>query len=288
MSSLKDFLRLIRFEHTAFALPYVYIGMLISPGIDRLGLLLLVQVTLCAVLARTSAMVLNRVIDRRIDPLNPRTRYRKGLVEGVGSARLYVIAIASIVLLIFTAYTINPILAFLAPIAAAIVFVYPYLKRMTSGAHFMLGLALGIAPVGGFLSAQIEGYGWGAALALLLFTFALLTWVAGFDIIYSFGDIGFDRKRGLYSVPARWGKRRALTLTSVLYGISLTLLYLVTFFVPSARVGYFVACVIVGIALAYQIDLTAKGEWKRAFDLNVWLSPMILAGLLIDTYFPFA
>jgi len=288
MSSLKDFLRLIRFEHTAFALPYVYIGMLMSPGIGHVGLLLLVKVTLCAVFARTSAMVLNRVIDRRIDPLNPRTRDRKGLVEGVGSSKLYVVAIASIVLLVLVAYTIDPILAFLAPIAAAIVFVYPYMKRATSGAHFMLGLALGIAPVGGFLSVQMFGYGWSSSMAVIFFTFALLTWVAGFDMIYSFGDIGFDRKKGLHSVPAKWGKRRALTLASVLYGTSLTLLYLVTLVSPSPRIGYFVACVVVGIALAYQIDLTAKGKWKRAFDLNVWLSPIILAGLLIDFYLPLA
>lgn len=288
MSSLNNFLKLIRFEHTAFALPYVYIGMLISPGVNDITLLLLVQVTLCAVFARTSAMVLNRVIDERIDAMNPRTKYRKELIGKVGRGALYAIALASILLLVAVAYTIHPILAFLAPVAAAIFFAYPYMKRATSGAHFMLGLALSVAPVGGFLSVQMFGYGWCSTLALLFFSFALLAWVAGFDIIYSFGDIEFDRKMGLHSIPARLEKERAMALTSVLYGISIALLYSVILVIPSPRIGYFLACTVVAFALGYQLLLTSRGEWKRAFDMNVWLSPLILLGLIVDTYLPLA
>jgi 4-hydroxybenzoate polyprenyltransferase len=288
MSTLKTFLRLIRFEHTAFALPYVYIGMLISPDVSGMTWLLLAQVTLCAVFARTSAMALNRIIDERIDERNPRTKYRKQLIGKVGRSALYAIAVASTLLLIVVAYTIHPILALLAPIAAAIFFVYPYMKRATAAAHFMLGLALSVAPVGGFLSVQMFGYGWGATLALLFYCFALLTWVAGFDIIYSFGDIEFDRRTGLHSIPAKFGRRRALTLTSILYGTSVVLLFAVVLVIPSPRIGYSIACTVVAIALGYQLILASGGKWKRAFDLNVWLSPIVLLGLVADTYLPFA
>jgi 4-hydroxybenzoate polyprenyltransferase len=156
------------------------------------------------------------------------------------------------------------------------------MKRFTSASHFILGFALSIAPVGGFLSTQVEGYGWNATTAMILLVIAILTWVSGFDIIYSLGDVGFDRKSHLYSIPARWGVKRSLYLVSGLYALSVLFLYLVRFFTPVTGYAYLISCVIAGVLLAYQIRIAGNGEWKHAFDLNMWVSPLILLGLIID------
>lgn len=283
---LLDLLRLIRVEHTLFALPYVYIGMIISPDVGGITPLLLLQVTLCAVLARTSAMLLNRLIDEPIDARNRRTRYRLPLIQSVGRTRLLMLAGASMVLLVLVAYTIDPILAYLAPVAAGMFLAYPYMKRFTSASHFLLGLTLSIAPVGGFLSVQTEGYAWSDALAMVLYAAAVTAWVAGFDIIYSLGDLEFDRRAHLHSVPVLVGHGRAVAFAGILYTLSVVLLYGVSLFSPAPGPAYLLACILVAVSLAYQIRLAWHGHWKKAFDMNLIVSPMIMASLLIDVMFP--
>lgn len=207
---MKNYLSLIKFSHTIFALPFALTGFFIAlrvqgGGIDWLKLLLVV---LCMVFARSAAMAFNRYLDRDVDAVNPRTKIRE-IPAGVISARSALLfVLANCALFIATTWFINLLCFFLSPVALAVVLGYSYTKRFTWLCHVVLGLGLSLAPIGAYL-AVMGRFEW----IPVLYSLAVLLWVAGFDVIYALQDEEFDRSQQLYSMPSFFGKKQALRIS---------------------------------------------------------------------------
>lgn len=215
--ALKNYLSLIKFSHTIFALPFAIIGFVLSikDDLSKFNPLLLVYVILCMVFARSAAMGFNRYIDRKFDALNPRTKMRE-VPAGVISANaaLWFVIIMS-VLFVATTWFINPICFYLSPVALLVVLGYSYTKRFTALCHLVLGVGLGLAPIGSYLAVTGE-FAW----LPLFYSFAVFFWVSGFDIIFALQDEEFDRSLNLKSIPSYLGKVKALRLSELLHVIS--------------------------------------------------------------------
>jgi len=214
---MKNYLSLIKFSHTIFALPFAVIGffLAIRTSHAEFDLRLFLLMLICMVTARSAAMAFNRYIDRHIDIQNPRTKNREipaGIVKA--NTALYFVILNCLIFVAAT-YFINPICFYLSPVALFVVLAYSYTKRFTALCHFVLGLGLSLAPIGAYLVITGE-----FALTPVLFSFAVLTWVSGFDIIYSLQDEEFDKSLALHSIPSLLGKVNALRLSSVLHVFS--------------------------------------------------------------------
>ncbi len=211
---MKQYLSLVKFSHTVFALPFALLGFFLA--IYRLDVqipwIVFLYVLLCMVFARNAAMAFNRYLDRDIDVENPRTAVREipaGIITP--KAALSFVVINSI-LFVATTWLINPLCFYLSPIALLIILGYSYTKRFTFLCHFVLGLGLALAPIGAYLAA-----GGNFDLLPLLYAFSVLFWVSGFDIIYALQDEEFDRKHHLSSVPVILGGQNALRLSTILH-----------------------------------------------------------------------
>ena len=282
------YFRLIRFEHTLFALPYVYIGLLFAPAVPTLYVL--IAATGCAVCARTSAMLLNRIIDRPIDRRNPRTRDREKLIVEIGKPALMAGLAGSVAGLAVFTYLLSAILLFLVPVAVGLFVAYPYTKRFTAGSHLLLGVSLSVAPIGGFLAGLREfPFPLTAGLPLIPLSLAVLFWVAGFDIIYALDDLEFDRRTGLHSVPAWLGYRNAQLVVLVLYTLASALLFSLFFLTPMVGYAWFAACVAAAAVLLWEQAAVTRGRAdptrrKAAFNANLAISPMLLLALALDIW----
>ncbi len=284
---LSILLETIKFEHTLFALPFALISMLVAadtnmPGVAKFAIppLTVVWVLAAMVGARSSAMMFNRIADRDIDARNPRTATRampRGTVS-VGAAWVFTIASAS--LLVVSAYMLNPLAFALSPVALGVILLYSYSKRFTSLSHLWLGLALGVAPVGAWIAVTGR-----IGFPALILSASVMLWTAGFDIIYSLQDIEFDRKFGLYSVPAKLGPAGALLVSRVLHVLMLCLL--VWFGIASARGNvYYMGVVQVAALLAYEHWLVKPEDLSRVnaafFNVNGFLSVALLGLVVLD------
>lgn len=213
MARFSDFLSLIKFSHTVFALPFALLGFFLAVmDSGRLDVQKLLLVIACMVFARSSAMAFNRYLDRDIDKLNPRTAGREipaGQISA-SSALLFVAANAS--LFILCAAWLNRLCFYLSPIALIIILGYSYTKRFTYLCHFVLGLGLALAPVGAYLAPTAS---W--ATLPILYGLVVLFWVSGFDIVYALQDEEFDRSHQLNSIPTRLGRTGALQLGRLLH-----------------------------------------------------------------------
>jgi 4-hydroxybenzoate polyprenyltransferase len=220
------------------------------------------------VTARSAAMGFNRLVDARHDALNPRTAMRE-LPRGAMSAREAVVfVIVSSVLFVYAAYALGPLCFALSPIALAIVFWYSLAKRFTSYTQLFLGLAMAVAPVGGWLAA-----GGGAGWQPWLLGLAIGTWVGGFDVLYACQDLDFDRAHGLHSIPVRFGVARSLLISRGMHVVTVICLAALG---PLARLGWIYDAGVVGVALLliYEQSLVREhdlSQVKRAFDLNGWV-----------------
>lgn len=222
---IRIFLEAIKFEHTIFALPFAYLGMVLAarayhgwPGLDKL-----IWITLAMVGARTLAMTLNRLIDARIDTINPRTANRALPKRLITPGAMVAYALASAAVLGVAAWQLNPLCFKLAPVALLFLVGYSYTKRFTWLCHLALGLTDGIAPIGGWLAVNpaLTLHNW---LPPILLGLAVALWVGGFDLIYGCQDIAFDRAHGLHSIPARFGPARALQISELAHGAAVGLL----------------------------------------------------------------
>jgi 4-hydroxybenzoate polyprenyltransferase len=214
MKNLTHYFSLVKFSHTVFALPFAIIGFFLALEYNTVLFQwqLLVKVLLCMVLARTAAMSFNRYADKDIDSRNERTAVREipsGIIRAKSALLLTVI---SSLLFISTCYFINPICFYLSPVALLVTLGYSFTKRFTSLSHIVLGIGLSLAPIGAYLAVSGKFH-----LLPLLFSFAVLTWVSGFDIIYALQDVTFDRRQKLFSIPAWLGEKNALLFSSVLH-----------------------------------------------------------------------
>ncbi len=217
-NKLKIFLQMIKFEHTLFALPFAYQGLwLAERGRPRLAIFF--WVTLAMAGMRTAAMAFNRLADRKIDNLNPRTKswaLPSGLLSPAAVAFAAVFAAG---IYFIAAFMLNPLCLLLSPLPLLMITVYPYLKRFTWFCHFFLGMILGIAPAAGWIASR----GSVSAECWILFA-AVFCWVAGFDMIYALQDVDFDREFGLRSFPAAFDMQTTLRLTRGMHVVTMLLL----------------------------------------------------------------
>lgn len=272
-------LEMIKFQHTLFALPFAFTGMILAArGLPEWGTLLWVMLAMVG--ARSAAMTFNRIADRRFDAANPRTAGR-ALPAGkisLGFAVGFVVVSAG--LFVLAAAMLNPLCFALSPVALLVALGYSFTKRFTPLSHFVLGLSLAMAPMGGWL-AVTGTFG----IQPLLLSFAVLAWTAGFDILYACQDRDFDRRAGLHSIPARWGVRASLRASSLLH--SLTVLALVGL-IPLADLGwiYLAGMGLIAAFLFYEHSLVSPANLGRLnvafFQVNAWVSVLIFTVTLFD------
>jgi 4-hydroxybenzoate polyprenyltransferase len=272
---LSRFLRLIRFSHTIFALPFA-LGALIVAANGWPSLRILVLVVVCMVFARTAAMLFNRVVDWSLDQRNPRTASRHLLISKSGALVLLAVSSAGFLL---AAAAINRLTVILAPVALALIFFYSLTKRFTSATHFFLGLALAIAPIGAWIAqtGRID-------LAPVILAAGVICWVAGFDLIYATQDYDFDRREGIRSLVVKLGIMRSLRLAQLLH--LLTFVAFIAFGVV-AQLGpvYYWSMSLIAAALFYEHNtekLDIAGINRAFFQSNAFVSAVFLVAVCVD------
>ena len=257
MSHIVTFGRMIKFSHSVFALPFALAGATLAATVAGITWEQVVWIIVAMVGARTAAMGFNRLVDRDVDAANPRTTNRE-LPQGIiqpGTVKNFVVV--SSLVFIFAAYNLNNLCFVLSPVALAVVLSYSYLKQWTWASHFMLGLALGIAPVGAWIA--VTGT---LAPEPILLTIAVLTWTAGFDIIYACQDYEFDVSNELYSVPQRLGIGRALFVARVLHVITVLCLLAIKW-VFGLEILYLIGVTLVAIILIYEHTLVSADDLSK-------------------------
>ncbi|MEO8679954.1 MAG: 4-hydroxybenzoate octaprenyltransferase [Vicinamibacterales bacterium] len=268
MTRLSTYLSFVRFSHSVFALPFALSGALLAARRTPIGWLQVAWMIVAMVAARSAAMGFNRLVDARFDALNPRTAMRE-LPRGVMSTReaTVFVGVASAVF-VFASWRLNSLCGMLSPVALGIVFWYSIAKRYTSYTQAFLGLAMAVAPVGGWLAAGGRG-GWEPWLLGL----AIGLWVGGFDVLYACQDVEFDRAHGLNSIPVRFGVPGSLTISRVMHVATILCMGALAWFVPLGPI-YLGGVAIVAALLVYEQSLVSADDLsqvKRAFDLNGWV-----------------
>src|SRR6201995_4036049 len=226
---MKKYLSLVTFSHTIFAMPFAFIGFFLAITTTQHAFewQKLLMMVLCMVFARNSAMAFNRYLDRDIDAKNPRTQKRDIPAGRISPAAALTFTIINCLLFIASTWFINLLCFYLSPVALLVVLGYSATKRFTALCHLVLGLGLSLAPIGAYLVVTGQ-----FALTPLFFSFAVLCWVSGFDIIYALQDEDFDRNQNLNSIPAYFGKVKALWLSSFLHVLSAVFVLFPALFTP--------------------------------------------------------
>lgn len=250
------YLSLVKFSHTVFAMPFAFIGftLAVSDKNHDFSLRLLLLIILCMVFARNAAMGFNRLADRRFDALNPRTGNREIPTGKISPSSAKIFVIANSLLFIITAGFINRLTLILAPVALAIILGYSLTKRITWLCHFILGLGLSLAPVGAYISVTGR-----FSLLPLIYSFIVITWVSGFDIIYALLDEEFDRENQLHSIPAATGKKRALIISSMVH-LATFILVVIAGLAGTGGILYWTGAAIFSSLLAYQHLIIKPGD----------------------------
>ena len=287
MNSITKYARLVKFSHTIFAMPFALMSFVYAVTQSQNAsaesnpwwwATLLVQVVLCMVFARNVAMGFNRWADRDIDARNPRTASREIPAGEVSpKAAIWFVAINAI-LFIITAATINPLTAWLSPVALGVVMFYSYCKRFTSLAHMVLGLSLGIAPVGAYIAVTGE-----FALVPCILSMLVLTWCGSFDIIYALQDKDFDRANGLHSIPAKFSVRTSLYISIALHVVTIACLVWFVMLLPQSWWIWSGAAIFAAIIVAEHIIVTPTRQRNIpiAFGTLNGLASVTLATLVI-------
>jgi len=282
---IRNYLSLIKFNHTVFALPFAIIGFFLATQYagHRFSLVKLGLVLLCMVLARSAAMSFNRYADRRIDAKNPRTATRE-IPAGIMRADTVLwLVIGNSVLFIVTAYFINPLCFALSPVALTVILAYSYAKRFTSFTHLILGIGLSLAPIGAYLAVSGTFDSW----IPIFFSFAIIGWVGGFDIIYALQDEDFDKKERLHSIPASLGKQNALYVSIGLHALTAFAIILAGV-MASFGVFYWIGTALFLGSLIYQHTLVKPLDLKRVnlafFTMNGFASIIFATFMLLDLY----
>jgi 4-hydroxybenzoate polyprenyltransferase len=268
---------LVRLPHTVFALPFALVGVVLASYVAPITWSDVVWVVVAFTTARFAAMGFNRIVDREIDALNPRTRSRE-IPSGTMSVREAAVAvvIASVVFFV-AAWQLNTLCFILSPLALAWVLFYSYTKRFTRWSHLVLGIGLSIAPVGGYLA--ITGHWSDPWWMLIALATAVATWVGGFDILYALQDVSFDRENGLYSVPSTFGEANALGIARILHLTTVVALVVAGLGV-GAGVVYFAGVAVAGQLLFYEHSLVKANDFSRLdaafFTMNGVISIVFL------------
>ncbi|HCT31391.1 MAG TPA: 4-hydroxybenzoate octaprenyltransferase [Bacteroidales bacterium] len=272
----KNYLSLVKFSHTIFAMPFALIGLFLAYRIypSNFSWKLLALVILCMVFARTAAMSFNRVVDRYIDKKNPRTAQRE-IPNGIITAQSAMIfTILNSLLFIGTTYFINNLVFALSPIALSVILLYSFTKRWTVLCHLVLGLGLSLAPIGAYLSVTGK-----FDLLPILYSFIVLFWVGGFDIIYSLQDEEFDKKESLKSIPAALGSKYALWIATVFHIITAAIVVFVGYKL-NANIWYWTGAILFIALLIYQHSIISPKDIRKvniAFATTNGIASIIFA-----------
>lgn len=276
---LRDYLELVKFSHTIFALPFALGAMLIAaqglPAWNIVGWILLAMVG-----ARTAAMGFNRIVDRHIDAKNPRTANREIPAGKIKVWQAALLVIISSALFIFAAWSLNPLAFLLSFPTLALLLGYSYCKRFTSLAHFVLGLCLGIAPMGAWIAVKGK-----FELAPIMLTLAVMFWVAGFDVIYATMDDAFDRDNGIHSLVQKWGIKGALFGAKIFHAIFIVLM-LAFGFLAGLKVLFPIGVLGIAAFLIYEHALVKVEDIKKInaafFTVNGIISVIFLALVIVS------
>jgi len=285
-SKISDYASLIRFSHTIFALPFAMASVVLAWPRHPVTLPVLSWILIAMVGARSAAMGFNRLADRKFDALNPRTQGWELPQGKVKVPEAMFLTAAMSLLFMFAAYELSWICFLLSPLALSIVFFYSLTKRFTWASHLFLGLALSLAPIGAWLAvAGAKVYVNELATPFLL-GWAVLFWLAGFDIIYSLQDREFDRQQGLHSIPVRFGVAGALRLSTFCHLITIVFLALVGVMAARGFI-YWLGFAAVAIVLIWEHRIVKAHDLSRInrafFDYNAYVSVAYLLATLADT-----
>lgn len=301
MPTVKNYLSLIKFSHTIFAMPFAFIGFFL--GVQSLAAIpgapanygietpwqktatylvhnyhIFLLVLLCMVFARSAAMAFNRYLDRKFDARNPRTAVREVPAGVISPRNALTFTVINCLAFIACTYFINSICFYLSPIALFVILFYSYTKRFTPLCHLVLGVGLSLAPIGAYLAVTGK-----FALLPVLFSFAVVFWVSGFDIIYALQDEAFDRDNDLYSMPAVLGKAKALQLSSVLHVLSAACV-LAAGILGHFGILYWVGVLVFSGMLFYQHSIVKPHDLSRvnlAFMTANGIASVVFAAFVI-------
>lgn len=310
MSTAKKYLSLIKFSHTIFAMPFAIIGFFLGiklmtsvgvrffssqwnlnqvVGLDKAQvstldnpLLKFVLVVLCMVFARSAAMAFNRYLDRSFDAKNPRTAVREIPAGILRANRVLWFTIINSVLFVVCTYFINSICFYLSPVALAVVLGYSYTKRFTPLCHLVLGLGLSLAPIGAYLAVTGR-----FDFLPVLFSFAVIFWVSGFDIIYALQDEEFDKSNDLYSIPSVLGKKKALRVSELLHVLSAACV-IIAGFIGQFGWWYWGGIAVFSGMLFYQHSIVKPNDLRRvnlAFMTSNGIASVVFAAFVIVDLF---
>jgi 4-hydroxybenzoate polyprenyltransferase len=293
MRGVKNYLSLVKFSHTIFALPFALIGFML--GVQYLNnhhiafeniTLKFFLVLVCMVTARSAAMAFNRYLDRHFDKLNPRTAIREipaGIIKAENA--LFFIIINAVIFVTAT-FFINTICFYLSPVALFVILFYSYTKRFTFLCHLVLGIGLSLAPIGAFLAVTGE-----FNIVPLLFSFAVVFWVSGFDVIYALQDIDFDQSQSLYSIPSYWGLKKALNIARLLHVLSAGFV-ITAFYLGGFHYLYIGGLVVFVGMLIYQHSIVKPNDLSKvniAFMTangiaSIVFSTFVIGDILVSTF----
>nr|WP_103643068.1 menaquinone biosynthesis prenyltransferase MqnP [Campylobacter concisus] len=272
IKKLKDIAELIVFKHSVFALPFIFVAMIVASKIENgsawFGFKLLILGTLCAVSARNFAMAFNRYQDEDIDKLNPRTASRPSVDGRIGKGNMQLFITANALIFIICAYFVNSLAFWLSFPILAVLGGYSLFKRFSELAHLVLGLSLGLAPIAGVVAVSADIPLWSVLLCL-----GVTFWVAGFDLLYSLQDIKFDQENKLFSIPAIYGDKATLFLSAIFHALAFILWLLFAWAAGLGAMAFF-GIVVSGVILFFEHRIVRRDFSKidRAFfTLNGYL-----------------
>jgi 4-hydroxybenzoate polyprenyltransferase len=280
LRSIKNYFSLVKFSHTVFAMPFALIGftLAVSKPEYELSIKLLFLVILCMILARNTAMGFNRVADKNYDILNPRTSKRE-IPSGIISTRSAVLfVIINAVLFVVTTGFINRLTLFLSPVALLVIIGYSLTKRFTSLCHFVLGLGLSLAPIGAYISVTGK-----FSVLPVIYSFIVLSWVSGFDIIYALQDDDFDKSNQLHSLPSSAGRKKALGISIIVHIITFALVLSAGFYGKNG-ILFWTGALIFTLLLIYQHSIVRHDDLSKvtmAFGTTNGIASIIFAFFVI-------
>ncbi|NPA53854.1 MAG: UbiA family prenyltransferase [Aquificae bacterium] len=281
LKKIKAYAELVKFEHTIFALPFVFASIFIlEKGLPPLEKVFWILVAVVA--GRTAGMAFNRFFDLPFDKLNPRSKNWASVSGLVKPIEILSLAVFSSAVLVFAAYQLNKLAFYLSPIALALLIFYPLGKRFTNFVHLILGAVYFIIPIA--VSVALEGR---VDISMVTLGLGMAFWVSGFDILYALQDIEFDRKVGLHSIPAKFGVKKALLFARFFHFLTFVFLML-TGYLAGLGTIYFVGVIILSAFLVYEHSLIKENDLSKInvafFTINGYVSILYFIVVLLDVY----
>jgi 4-hydroxybenzoate polyprenyltransferase len=279
LDKVSVYLRMIKFSHSIFALPFAFTSALIAAsGIPDVRQI--VWIVIAMVGARSGAMGLNRIIDSKIDSANPRTAGREIPQGAISVFAAALLVIVSFVFLVLAAYMLNPLCLMLSPVAIVVLIIYSYTKRFTWMSHFVLGLSISAAPLGAWMAVKGS-----FDIEIIPLVIAVIFWLAGFDTLYALQDIDFDKKYGLYSIPKRFGIRKSIYFSRIFHLTSFLLL-IANGMIFNLDGLYWTGMFLVAGLFLYEHSLIQEDDLSKLdvafFNMNGYISVTVFIFTLMD------